>query len=87
MWNREKQSLLNEKTYSLAKAEEKVEELTLLKNHYKNIAEEQRTVIDDKDKILNNIECLISNYETNNTNPFTLIRDIKNELDESRKHI
>lgn len=87
MWNREKQSLLNARAYDLAKAEERVEELAMLKNHYKKTAEEQRETIDSQYKALTNIEKLISNYEMNNTNPFTLIRDIKNELDESSKHI
>ena len=37
--------------------------------------------------ILHSIKKLISNYEINKTNPFTLIRDIKNELDASGKCI
>lgn len=87
MWNKEKQSLSKTRTHSLEQAEERVEELAMLKNYYKKTAEEQREIIDTQDKILINIEKLISNYEINNTNPFTLIRDIKNELDESGKRI
>lgn len=87
MWNKEKQSLLEARAHSLAKAEEKVEELAALKNYYKNTAKEQREIIDRQDETLINIKKLISNYKMNNTNPFTLIRDIKNELDESGKRI
>lgn len=87
MWNKEKQSLLEARTHSLRQAEERIEELATLKNYYKNTVKEQRETIDKQDKILANIEKLISNYEMNNTNPFTLIRDIKNELDESGKRI
>ena len=87
MWNKEKQSLLNARTHDLAKAEERIEELATLKKYYKNTTEEQRGTIDSQDKVLTNIEKLISNYEMKNTNPFTLIRDIKNELDQSGKHI
>lgn len=36
---------------------------------------------------LNNIKKLISNHEQYNTNIYTLIRDIKNELDNSLKSI
>lgn len=84
---KEKQSLINARSYGLNKAEEKIKELSMLKNYYKKIAKEEKIELNNKEDILSNIQKLIYNYEFNNTNPFTLIRNIKNELEESGKRI
>ena len=55
MWNKEKQTLLNARTYDLAKAEERIEELATLKKYYKNTAEEQRGIISKKENLINEI--------------------------------
>lgn len=64
-----------------------IEVLKEQKDYYKETTREQRHTIDSKDITLNNVKDLISNYETNHTNIFTLIRDIKNELDNPLKLI
>lgn len=65
MWNKEKQSLLEARTYSLAKAEERIEELATLKNYYKNTAEEQRETITKQEGLINSfIRELYSNIKT-----------------------
>lgn len=84
---KEKQSLINARSYGLNRAEEKIKELSMLKNYYKNESKEEKAELNKKEEILVNIKKLISNYEINNTNPFTLIRNIKNELEESGKRI
>ena len=53
MWNKEKQSLLEARTYSLAKAEERIEELASLKKYYKSTAEEQRGIITKQEDLIN----------------------------------
>ena len=65
MWNKEKQSLLEARTYSLAKAEERIEELATLKNYYKNTAEEQRETITKQENLINEfVRELYSNIKT-----------------------
>lgn len=82
---KEKQSLLEARTKALEKAEKRVQELNILKNYYKNTTEEQRGIIEDLEKREQRIIELISNYEVKKSSPYTLIRDIKNELDNPLK--
>ena len=63
-----------------------IEDLNERKNHYKTKAEEQRQQLIKQEEIKKNIKELISNYEVNNTNIYSLVRDIKKELDASGKH-
>lgn len=80
----EKQSLLEARTYSLAKAEERVEELATLKNHYKDTAKEQREIIDRQDEIINKQNDLIKRItvlaESNTYNSEKAILDKIKEL-------
>lgn len=65
----------------------------LIKNHKKEIKKYKRENADlrfeneEYRDTKRHIKDLISNYETNNTNIYTLIRDIKNELDNPLKLI
>ncbi|MCI9015771.1 MAG: hypothetical protein HFJ53_01180 [Clostridia bacterium] len=82
---KEKQSLLEARTKALEKAEKRVQELNILKNYYKNTTEEQREIIEALEKREQRIRELISNYEVKKSSPYTLIRDMKNELDNPLK--
>lgn len=61
----EKQSLLNARTRSLGQAEERIEELSTLKKHYKETASEQREIITKQENFINYITReLYSNIKT-----------------------
>lgn len=59
---KELKSLLNARAYSLKQAEERVEELSTLKNYYKNTANEQRETINIQDKTINKQNDLINKF-------------------------
>ncbi len=82
---KEKQSLIEARAHSLEEAEKRVEALNTLKNYYKETTKEQRQIIEELEKREQNIRELISNYEVKKSSPYTLIRDIKNELDNPLK--
>lgn len=66
MFNKkEKQGLINARSYSLKQAEQHIEELTFLKRYYKKMSEEQRETITKQKDLINSItKELYSNIKT-----------------------
>ncbi len=62
---KEKQGLINARSYSLKQAEQRIEELTFLKKYYKQMSEEQRETITRQENLINDIiRELYSNVKT-----------------------